>query len=301
MINKVKKLIEVLKTEDLCVEAISFYQNGEMLLEHRFVRGEDRLIYSHTKSFVSTLAGIAVDQGKITLDTTLLSLFPEYENIIVDERAKDITLRHFLTMSSGFGKSLLMSVNRRKGEGLPDYMEYVLSHSLEYNPGEKFCYSNADSHMVCCMLQRVLDEHLLKFANRELFAKMDMGYPVWETDPNGVPFGGSGMYLTISDMMKLGILYLNKGKWNGEQIVSEKWVNAATAKRIETGHPDSWNSGYGYQFWQIEAVEGAYRADGAYGQYSIVLPKENAVLATQCSEYNNVAKFAQLLRKYVIE
>lgn len=102
-------------------------------------------------------------------------------------------------------------------------------------------------------------------------------------------------------MMKLGILYLHEGKWKGEQIVSEEWVKTATRKHIETGHKDPWVSGYGYQFWMIESRKGAFRADGAYGQYSIVLPDENAVLATQCSEYNDTERFAQILRKYTID
>ncbi len=301
MKTKAEAFIEALKNDNPGVEAVALYQNGEILSEHCFVPKKERLIYSHTKSFVSTLAGIAIDEGRLSLDDKIIDLFPEYASIVTDERVNNIKLRHFLMMSSGFGGAFLMSANRRKGEGMPDYMGYLLSKPLQYESGEKFCYSNGDTHMVSCMIQRAVGEPLMKYAYRKLFSKLDMGVPAWETDPDGVPFGGSGLYLDINNMMKLGILYLNKGKWNGEQIVSEEWVKTASSKHIPTGYGGLWSGSYGYQFWIIESKKGVYRADGAYGQYSIVFPDENAVLATQCSEYNNTEKFAQMLRKYVLE
>ena len=113
MINKVEALIEILNRENTGIESIALWQDGEMKLVHRFVPAGPRLIYSHTKSFISTAAGIAIDEGLLTLDTTVYELFPDYADIITDDRVKNITLRHFLTMSSGFGGSFLMSANRR--------------------------------------------------------------------------------------------------------------------------------------------------------------------------------------------
>ncbi|MBR6563152.1 MAG: serine hydrolase [Clostridia bacterium] len=300
MLERTRALIDALIQDNPGVEAIALYQNGEMQLVHRFVPAGPRLIYSHTKSFISTLAGIAIDEGRLTLDTRVIDLFPEYESVITDENVKSITLRHFLMMSSGLGASLLMSSNRRKGEGYPDYVGYMLSHKLQYPSGEKFAYSNGDTHMAGCMVQRAVGKPLLQYAYEKLFSKLDMGFPAWETDPDGTAFGGSGLYLDVTEMMKLGILYLNGGVWNGEQVVSREWVSEAGKKHIDTGHPDSWNSGYGYQFWTVGERENAFRADGMYGQFSIVLPDANAVLASQCSERNDVAKFAEMLRKYTI-
>jgi CubicO group peptidase (beta-lactamase class C family) len=126
-----------------------------------------------------------------------------------------------------------------------------------------------------------------------------MGFPAWETDPDGVAFGGSGLYLDITEMMKLGILYLNKGVWNGERVLSENWVNLASSKHIFTGNDTPWHSHYGYQFWLIGQQEGAFRADGMYAQFSIVMPKENAVLATQCSEQNDVQRFVSMIIEHI--
>lgn len=301
MLDRVERLIEALKEENTGIESIALWQDGEMKLVHRFVAAGPRLIYSHTKSFISTAAGVAIDEGLLTLDTKLVSLFPEYASIITDGRVKEITLRHLLTMSSGFGGAFLMSANRRKGEGYPDYIGYMLKKELKYAPGEKFVYSNADTHLAGCMVERACGKPLLQYCYDKIFAPLDMGFPAWETDPNGTAFGGSGLYLDITEMMKLGILYLNKGNYNGKQIVSESWVEQAGSKQIDTGHEAIWNSGYGYQFWTVGQRENAFRADGAYGQFSIVLPDVNAVLAIQSSEQNNVQKFCDKLIEYVIE
>lgn len=301
MKTKVLALIEALEKDNPGAEAVSLYQNGETLLTHRFVPYKERQIYSHTKSFVATLAGIAIDEGKLSLDQKIAELFPEYEHVVTDSEVKNITLEHLLTMSSGFGGSFLMGAKRRNGEGMPDYMAYMLSKPLKYRSGTKFCYSNADTHLVSRAVEKAVGEPLQKYAYRKLFSPLGIGMPNWATDPDGVPFGGSGLYLDIEDMMKLGILYLNGGKWQEEQIVSSDWVKQASSAHISTGYGGEWSNSYGYQFWIVDSREGVYRADGAYGQYSIVFPEENAVLSTQCSEYNNTEKFALMLREYVVD
>ncbi len=301
MKTKVNAFIEALNRDNPGVEAVALWQDGETKLLHRFTPAKPRLIYSHTKSFVATAVGIAIDEGKLTLDTKIIDLFPEYLPIITDERVKRIALRHFLTMSSGFGGAFLMSSNRRKDEGYPDYVGYMLQKELKFEPGEKFIYSNADTHMCGCMVQRATGTTLLKYCHDKLFSKLDMGFPAWETDPDGVAFGGSGLYLDITDMMKLGILYLNNGVYNSERVVSKDWVKLAGSNQIATGHEAPWNSEYGFQFWLIGQKKGAFRADGMYGQFSIVLPEENAVIATQCCEENDVPKFVDMLIKYTID
>jgi CubicO group peptidase (beta-lactamase class C family) len=101
-------------------------------------------------------------------------------------------------------------------------------------------------------------------------------------------------------MMRLGILYLQEGVWNGERLLSREWVKQAGAQQIATGIADPWSSGYGYQFWMIPQRENAFRADGAYGQYSLVFPKENAVVGIQCCEENDLARFGAMLRHHLL-
>ncbi|MBE6886670.1 MAG: serine hydrolase [Ruminococcaceae bacterium] len=301
MKGKTQALIEALKQDNPGVEAVALYQDGEMVLTHYFKPHLPRLIYSHTKSFISTAAGIAIDEGKLSLNTEVGDLFPEYLPKITDERVGHIKLRHFLTMSSGFGEALVMDENRRNGEAYPDYVGYILGKELKYPSGEAFCYSNGDSHMVGCMVQRATGVPLLQYCYDRFFSKMGIGFPVWETDPQGTAFGGSGLYLTITDMMKLGILYLHNGVWEGERLLSEEWVKAAASKQIVVDQSGQIKDDYGYQFWISGQREGVFRADGAYGQTTMVLPKENAVFATQCSEFNDVPKFKSMVNRYINE
>ena len=300
MKESVQNLINDLEKDNPGAEAVALFQNGEQVLSKHFTPDRPRLIYSHTKSFVSTLAGMAIDEGKLTLETTLCSLFPEYDAILIDPMVKTITLRHLLTMSSGFGSAFLMGVNRRPGEGMPDYVGYMLAKKLVYAPGEKFVYSNADTHLAGCMVQKAVGETLLRYAYRKLFAPLGIGYPGWETDPDGTAFGGSGLYLRNEEMMRLGILYLQDGVWEGKRLLSHEWVKQAGTQQISTGIADKWSSGYSFQFWMIPHKENAFRADGAYGQYSLIFPSENAVVGIQCCEENDLARFGAMLRHHLL-
>ena len=300
MKEAVQNLINDLEKDNPGAEAVALFQNGETVLSKHFTPDRPRLIYSHTKSFVSTLAGMAIDEGKLTLETTLCSLFPEYDAILTDPMVKTITLRHLLTMSSGFGSAFLMGANRRPGEGMPDYVGYMLAKKLVYAPGEKFVYSNADTHLAGCMVQKAVGETLLRYAYRKLFAPLGIGYPGWETAPDGTAFGGSGLYLRNEEMMRLGILYLQDGVWEGKRLLSHEWVKQAGTQQISTGIADKWSSGYSFQFWMIPHKENAFRADGAYGQYSLIFPSENAVVGIQCCEENDLARFGAMLRHHLL-
>jgi len=297
---RVEAFLQALEEEDHAVEAVMLYQNGEILLNHRFVPHCSRLIYSHTKSFVATAAGMAVDEGKLQLDSRFMDFFPDYAPMVTDKRVFEITLRNLLTMSSGFGDAFLMSSNRRKGEGFPDYVAYMVQKPLVATPGTTFLYSNADTHLAGCMVEKAVGEPLIVYLYRKLFSKIGMSYPAWECDPTGTAFGGSGMYLPIEEMIKLGILYLHDGVWNGERLLSHEWVTMAGSKQIDTGNPEPWHSGYGFQFWMIPQQPGAFRCDGLYGQYSLILPKDQAVVAIQSNEQNDVLKVIPLILKYLI-
>ena len=295
----VTAFIEALEKNNPGCEAVALWQDGVLTLERRFTPDKPRCIYSHTKSFTAAAVGMAIDEGKLSLDDRLADRFPEYRDVITDGRMKTVTLRHLLTMSSGIGEGLLMMPHRAEGEGCPDYLAYFLSRPLKYTPGTRFCYSNADTHMAGWMVARAVGETLQGYLYRKLFVKLGIGYPGWEADPLGNAFGASGMYLSIRDMGKLGLLFLNDGVWNGERLLSSDWVREATRTQIPTGEPTPWTSGYGYQFWIIEDLPGAYRADGAYGQLSVVLPEKHAVLSVQCGEENDTARFFPMFRAAV--
>ena len=299
MEQRIKKFIECMQKDNPGIEAVALADKENVLLLHQFVKLQSRNIYSHTKSFMSTAAGIALEEGALTLEDPLVKYFPEMVPDVHQRWLREIRFRHLLTMSSGFGKAYLMIDERRKGEGFPNYLEYMLSREVLKQPGKEFDYSTADSHLAGLMLSKAVGKKLNAYLYEKLFRPLDIGYPVWECDPQGNPNGGSGLCLNIVDMMKLGQLYLADGVWKGERLLSHLWIKEATRKQIDTNGGDSWNCGYGYQFWMMPQ-EGAYRADGAFGQITIVLPKQGYVVAVQCSEYGNFEKVKQALNEIVL-
>ena len=203
-----------------------------------------------------------------------------------------ITLRHLLTMSSGFNHPYLMNEDRRAGTGAPDYMAYMLTRRVEREPGSEFCYSSADSDLAGRMLEQATGERLGEYLFRTVFSKLDQGFPMWEADPQGHHIAGGGIHMTLTDMLKLGQVHLNGGVWHGRRIVGEEWVRMASSKQIDIPVTNIWTCGYGFQFW-MSPYPGAYRADGAYGQITTVLPDQGLVVAVQCPEtgdFDNVVR-----------
>ena len=291
--------VKYAEQEKLFIEGIAVADRENVLMEHRFTPDLERNIYSHTKSYMATAVGIAIEEGLMSLDDKLADYFPECVPEHADPRLFKITLRHLLTMSSGFGLALLMNADRRSGVGFPDYISYMMRLPFKYEPGERFDYSTADSILAGRMLAKATGENLGQYLYRNVFSKLDQGWPIWENDPQGHPIGGGGMYMKLTDMMKLGQLYLNDGVWKNERIVSSEWVKEATKLQIETPldtDPHIWRCGYGYQFWMSPFPE-AYRADGAYGQISTVFPKQDLVVAVQCPEYGDFEKVRKALHE----
>lgn len=283
----------------LPIEGIAIGDEKQLLLHHRFTPDLSRNIYSHTKSYMSTAVGIAIDEGKLSLEDRLVDFFPESLPSDPDPMLKEIRLKNLLTMSSGFNKGYLMGADRRQGIGYPDYMQYMLSRPMEKRPGESFAYSTADSILAGRMVEKATGMALSAYLYEKVFKPLDQGFPIWENDPQGHPIGGGGMYMTLTDMMKIGQVYLADGLWKGKRIVSRDWVKQASSKQIETNGGNIWDCGYGYQFW-MSPYPGAYRADGAYGQISMVLPEKGLVVAFQCPEIGDFETVRQAVHEELI-
>ena len=289
--------IDRVDREKLAIEGIAVMQEGQVTAEHRWTPDLPRNIYSHTKSYMVTAVGIAVSEGVLSLDDRLADCFPEAVPQDASPLLHEIRLRHLLTMSSGFDASLLMGADRRKGVGAPDYIAYMLSQPVRRQPGELFHYSTADSILAGRMLEEKIGMGMAEFLWERIFRPLDIGFPIWEFCPRGHAIGGGGMHLTLRNMMKLGWLYLDSGRWNGQQLVDPAWIREATRCQIATPPDDNvWHCGYGYQFWMSPYPE-AYRADGAYGQITTVLPKQGMVVAVQCPEVGDFAKVQAALHE----
>lgn len=267
--------------EQLPVDAVVAYRGEQLIGEHRWSPDVPGNIYSHTKSFMVTAVGAAIDRGLLTLDTRLIDMLKDDLPERYDPRLGEIKLRHLLMMSSGFDRPLLMSAQRKAPDFNEDYIDFMLRQPVLAAPGEKFCYSSADSYLAGVMVERATGRNLLDFMMDAFMGDMGIERPEWEVCPRGTPFGGGGMCLKTRDMAKIGILYLNGGVYGGKQLVSADWVKTASTFKIATPSDHRFSCGYCYQFW-LDPMPGCYRADGAYGQITHILPDKGAVVAYNC-------------------
>ena len=280
----------------LAIEGLAVADETNVLLEHHFTPDLPRNIYSHTKSYMVTAVGMAIADGKLSLDDKLAEFFPESVPEDPDPRLFEIRLRDLLIMASGFGEAYLMGADRRAGVGAPDYMKYMLSRPVKEEPGTRFQYSTADSILAGRMVEKAVGQRLGDYLHERLHKPLGQGYPLWENCPMGHPIGGGGMFLKLTEMMKLGQLYLAEGRWEGQQLVDPAWIKEATTCKIATNGGNVWDCGYGYQFW-MSPYPGAYRADGAYGQVSTVLPEKGLVVAIQCPEVGDFERVRDALHE----
>jgi CubicO group peptidase (beta-lactamase class C family) len=242
-------------------------------------------LFSLSKNFTATAIGLAIQEGKLSLEDKVVSFFPEDLPEKVDENLAAMRVRDLITMSGGHGSDTLFPLlNTKSGT----WAKTFLSIPLKYKAGTRFVYNTGSTYMLSAIITKVTGQPMIDYLRPRLFEPLGIEGANWDSDPQGISFGGAGLRLKTEDIAKFGQLYLQKGLWNGKRILSEKWVDEATSFQIandETGTPtkkeeDDIKQGYGYQFWLSRPVaQGAYRSEGAFCQYSIVMPKQDAVIA----------------------
>ncbi len=289
--------VEKVTQDSISLFSLLVIRNGYIVSETYFqgaTAGQRREIYSCTKSFTSTLVGIATDQELIKgLKPTVLSFFPnrEFKNLDADKQA--MTLENVLTMNTGLAWE----------EGDPSYQKlyssqdwagFMLDLPMAAKPGTRFNYCSGCSHLLSAIVQQKTG-NTAAFARKYLFEPLGITSYQWNTDSQGIPIGGWGLELTPREMAKLGYLFLHDGTWDGTQVVSNSWVQAATAK-----HTDSdGNLGYGYQWWTYTKY-GAYAALGRYGQTVFVVPNLNLVIVTTARSEPNHDRIFGLIDNYIV-
>ena len=229
-------------------------------------------LFSLSKSFTSTAVGLAIAEGKLSLHDEVLKFFPDDAPAEPSNNLKAMRVSDLLRMSSGHQSE----PPRTDKEA---WTRTFLRHDVPFKPGTHFLYNTSATYMQSAIVQKATGQTLLDYLTPRLFEPLGIENPTWETSPQGVSTGGYGLSIRTEDIAKFGQLYLQKGKWEGKQLVPEAWIDAATARQTSNGsNPNSdWDQGYGYQFWRCR--HGAYRGDGAFGQYCIVLPEQDAVIA----------------------
>ena len=230
------------------------------------------VLYSLSKSFTSTAVGLAVAEGKLSIDDPVLNFFPDDAPEQPSDKLKAMRVRDLLTMSTGHQSEPKLSAE-------PTWVKSFLAHPVEHKPGSHFLYNSAGTYLCSAIVQKVTGQTVLDYLQPRLFEPLGIEGAEWTASPQGISAGGWGLFLKTEDIAKFGQLFLQKGKWDEKQIVPEAWVAQATAKQVSNGSDPSkdWDQGYGFQFWRCR--HGAFRGDGAFGQFCIVLPEQDAVVA----------------------
>lgn len=271
------------------LHSIMIVKNGEVVKEQWLSKGDPKqphVLNSVSKTFTATAVGLAISEGKLQLSDKVISFFPDKLPAQVSDNLKKMEVRHLLTMTCGHDVAPSF---RNLAEGT-DWVTAFLATPVTHEPGTFYVYNSLGSYMLSAIVQKVTGQKVIDYLYPRLFRPLGIVGATWQESPQGINTGGWGLYLKTEDLAKMGQLILQRGKWNGRQILPEAWVEEATRKQVDSCPSDmrfdnitlspknsDWVQGYGYQMWRCR--HNAVRADGAAGQYIIVLPDQQAVIA----------------------
>jgi CubicO group peptidase (beta-lactamase class C family) len=239
-------------------------------LEHR------QLLFSLSKSFTSTAVGFAIHEGLFGLDDYVITLLPEDAPEEISDALAAVTVRHLLTMTVGHASDAMGDLGR---SGIADWAKAVMSTPVVNEPGSVFMYNSGASYLLSAIVHRATGLGLLEYLRPRLLEPLGIDDASWEKSPQGIEAGGWGLSITTEQLAKFGQLYLDGGRWNDTQIIPRQWVDAATSFQVATDSWDGtvdWRQGYGFQFWRSQ--NGAFRGDGAHGQFCVVIPEYQTVV-----------------------
>jgi CubicO group peptidase (beta-lactamase class C family) len=262
--------------------------NSFMLIRHGAVVAEgwwapyDRdtphILYSLSKSFTSTAVGLAISEGKLSLDDQVLKFFPDEAPAEPSVNLRAMRIRDLLRMNTGNQTEAGIRVDD-PAKQKDTWVKTFLAHPVPFKPGTHFLYNSPATYMLSAIVQKVTGMTVLDYLRPRLFEPLGFKDPKWITSPQGITVGAYGLSVRTEEIARFGELYLRKGMWNGKQLIPAAWVEQATSMQTSNGSaPTSdWDQGYGYQFWRSR--HNSFRGDGAFGQYCMVIPELDAVVA----------------------
>jgi len=260
------------------VHSIMVLRHGNVIAEAWWkpeAADKPHVLNSLTKSFNSTAVGLAIEDGKFSLDDHVLKFFPDDAPADPSDNLKAMTVRDLLTMTGGH------DTEPKSGPGGPSVKQFF-AHPVMHKPGTHFQYNSMGSYVLSAIVTKTTGKTSAQFLKPRLFEPLGIENPQWPTSPEGNSIGGGGLKLCTEDVAKLGQLYLQKGKWNGKQLIPQKWVEQATSLKVPNDQEShskigiDWRQGYCFQFWRC--THNAFRGDGAGGQLMVVIPDKDAVI-----------------------
>lgn len=275
--------VHAVETDKLNLHSLMVLRRGHVVAEGwwgPYAPDLKHTLYSLSKSFTSTAIGLAVAEGKLKVDDKVVSFFPEDAPAEISVNLAAMRVKDLLTMSTGHDKDSTPSLREGKDT---NWVKSFLKLPVAHEPGTFFVYNSGATYMLSAIIQKLTGQTVLSYLTPRLFQPLQIQGADWEVDGNGINTGGWGLRLKTEDIAKFGQLYLQNGVWNGKRIISADWIKDATSFEVQSKggsrakEENDWLQGYGYQFWRCR--HDAFRGDGAYGQYCIVLPKEELVIA----------------------
>ncbi len=272
------------------LDSFMIVRHGKIIAEGwwaPFKKELPHILYSHSKSFTATAIGFLVDEGKLDLDDRVIKFFPDKLPEKVSENLRQLRVRDLLTMNTG---TKLADRMRKTGE--LDWEKAFLANEFDYEPGTRYQYDSSATYMCAAIVERVTGKKLMAFLKEKLFDVIGIE-KAWSTvSPSGVACGGWGMNMTTEEIARFGQWCLQEGRWGDRQVLASEWMRLMTGCETLSGwsgdykrSDDDWKRGYGFQFWR--GRKDSYRADGAYGQLTVVLPKKDVVISLTASTWDS--------------
>jgi CubicO group peptidase (beta-lactamase class C family) len=269
------ELVEALDQQIEGMHSLMIVRHGQVIAEgwwKPYAPEHKHVLYSLSKSFTSSAVGFAIAEDLITIDDEVVRYFPDHVPADASANLKAMRVRDILTMTTG---------HQDEPPADPDAVSArsFLAQPVPHLPGTHFKYNTPATFMQSAIIQKVSGQTVLDYLRPRLFEPLGIEAPVWETNFEGISLGGYGLRIRTEDIAKFGLLCLRHGKWDRQQLLPAGWMQQATSKQVSNGSdPGSdWNQGYGFQFWRCR--HNAFRADGAFGQYCVMMPDQDAVVA----------------------
>lgn len=307
----ISKYLKAVKSSEQDLHSLMILRNGKVVYEQWFgenTANKTHVMYSVSKTFTSTAIGFALEEDLLDLSDKVVSFFPDKLPKEISPNLQELEIRHLLTMTVGHDVDPT-GVLREKRDDL-DWVEAFLEFPIVHKPGNQFVYNSLATYMLSAIITKVTGQRILDYLQPRLFRPLGIVGATWDESPQGIQIGGWGLKVKTEDMAKLGLFYLQKGNWNGKQLLQESWFDAATISQVQSlpagvkkenlkvsAKDSDWMQGYGYQLWRSR--HNSYRADGLNGQFILILPEKNAVIVTTAN-IPNMQEELNLIWKHLL-
>ena len=279
--------LKAVKESGQDLHSVMVLRHGKVVFEQWMgdnAANKNHILNSVSKTFTATAIGFAVAENRIKVTDKVISFFPDDLPAEISPNLAEMEIRHLLTMSCGHDTDPTSDIRKED----QSWERKFLATPVVHKPGTKFVYNSVGTYMLSAIIQKVTGQKVLDYLYPRLFRPLGITGAEWQSSPTNINAGGWGLYIKTEDMAKMGQFLLQKGKWNGKQLLPESWFDEATQSHIAQPpvwfpangkvKESDWTQGYGYQVWRCR--NNAFRADGANGQFIIVIPEKDAVIVT---------------------